>query len=396
MQLAIDGWRVDPAAREARRGDQVEQLSPRAIRLLQVLAEADGAVLSRADLLDRVWPNVFVGDESLTQVVSELRRKLGNRELISTVARGGYRLTQPLLRIADPQSAALEPAPFTIDAYALCIEAKECFQSGVEGSQRAFVDLAAEAAALSPGFADARALHGLALLKRHIFWSEGHMLLEVALDETAAALKLDPNLAVAHLTDAAIRVAIGMNETGLQALERALALAPQDAGLHLEASILLLSIGNHKAAGALAVRSAQLAPHDFGADLLAARLFQYSDPVRGRFCAQRALQKVQAELAMNPYSMRALYALGPLLAQLGDHRAARAALEGVTHHDSPLEYYRAIGFAQIGDGTAALERLDFLGLRGWRHACILDKDDGFKPLQSDERLHRLQADILAA
>ena len=95
MQLAIDGWRVDPDAREARRGDDVKQLSPRAIRLLQVFSEADGAVLSRADLLDRVWPNVFVSDESLTQVVSEVRRKLGNRELISTVARGGYRLTQP-------------------------------------------------------------------------------------------------------------------------------------------------------------------------------------------------------------------------------------------------------------------------------------------------------------
>ena len=222
------------------------------------------------------------------------------------------------------------------------------------------------------------------------------MLLETALDETAAALKLDPKLPLAHLTDAAIRVAIGMNETGLQALERALALAPQDAGLHLEASILLLSIGNHKAAGALALRSAQLAPHDFGADLLAARLFQYSDPVRGRFCAQRALQKVRAEIAMNPFSIRALYALGPLLAMLGDHQAARAALESVTQHDSPLEYYRAIGFAQIGDGTAALERLDFIGRRGWRHACILDKDNGFRPLQSDARLQRLQADLIAA
>lgn len=396
MQLAIDGWRVDPASREARRGDQVEQLSPRAIRLLQVLGEADGAVLSRADLLERVWPNVFVSDESLTQVVSELRRKLGNRELITTVARGGYRLTQSLLQVADPQSAAIAQAPFTIDAYALCIEAKECFQSGVEGSQRAFVDLAAEAAAMSPDYAGARALHALALLKRHIFWSEGHMLLETALDETTTALKLDPQLAGAHLTDAAIRVAIGMTDLGLRSLERAIAFAPEDPLMHLEAAILVLSMGNRKAAGALAVKSAQLAPHDFGADLLAARIYQYSDPVRGRLHAQRALRKVQAELDMNPQSMRALYALGPLLAQLGDHRAARSALEGVAHHNSPLEYYRAIGFAQIGDGTAALERLDFLGLRGWRHACILDKDDGFRPLQADNRLHRLQADIMAA
>jgi len=370
------------------------------MRLLQVLAEADGAVLSRTDLLDRVWPNVTVGDESLTQVVSELRRKLGNRELISTVARGGYRLTRPVLRVADAesdaQSAALSPAPFTLDAYALCIEARECFESGAEGSQRAFVDLAAEAAALSPGFADARALHALALLKRHIFWSEGSLLLETALEEASAALRLDPTLAVAHLVDAAVRVAIGLTEPGLRSLERALSLATDDACLHLEAAILLLSVGNRKAAAALTVKSAKLAPQDFSADLLAARIFQYTDPARGRVCAERALQKVQAELVVNAHSMRALYALGPLLAQLGDHRAARSALEGVTHHDSPLEYYRAIGFAQIGDSSAALERLDFLGLRGWRHACILDKDDGFRPMHSDQRLQRLQAEIIAA
>ncbi len=371
----------------------MEQLSPRAIRLLQVMAEAEGAVLSRAELLSRVWPNVTVGDESLTQVVSELRRKLDNRELISTVARGGYRLTRSATH--DPQPELTAP-PFTLDAYALCIEARECFESGLEGSQRAFVDLSAQAAALSPGFADARALHALALAKRHIFWSEGSMHLEMALQETAAALEIDPKQATAHLTDAAIRVAIGWSESGLRSLERALFLAPDDAWLHLEASILLLSLGNRRAAGALAIKSAKLAPQDYGADFLAARIFQYVDPARGRACAERALRKVREVLASNPSSMRALYALGPLLAQLGDHRSARSALENVTHHDSPLEYYRAIGFAQLGDSSAAMERLDFLGHRGWRHACILDKDDGFRPMQADKRLSRLQAEILAA
>lgn len=396
MQLAIQGWRIDPLAREAQRGDQVEQLSPRAIRLLQVLADADGAVLSRAELLDRVWPNIVVGDESLTQVVSELRRKLGNRELIATVARGGYRLTQPVEQIADTQAGAAPPAPFTIDAYALCIEARECFQSGLEGSQRAFVNLAAKAAGLAPGFAEARALHAHALLKRHIFWSEGTMVLDTALEEVSAALKLDPGLAAAHLTDAAIRVAIDLNETGLRSLERALALAPGDPWLHHEAAVLLLSLGKHKAAGALATKSAWLAPEEFAAELLAARIFQYSDPVRGRVFAERALKKIRAELAVDPASMRANYALGALLAQLGDHRAAKVAMESVPIHDSPLEYYRAIGFAQIGDASAAIERLEFLGHRGWRHACILDQDNGFRPIQSDRRLQQLQADLLAA
>lgn len=88
--MTVEGWRIDAAARTADRGDQSTRLLPRAIRFLQVMAEANGAVMTRGDLLDRIWPNVTVTDESLTQVVSELRRKLGNRDLIATVARGGY------------------------------------------------------------------------------------------------------------------------------------------------------------------------------------------------------------------------------------------------------------------------------------------------------------------
>lgn len=399
MQLAIDGWHINVDARTAKRSDITEQLSPRAVRLLQVMTEADGAVLSRTELLDRVWPNVVVGDESLTQVVSELRRKLANRDLIATVARGGYRMTAPVLRIADTdmsEPATLMHSAFSLDAYTLYIEAQDCFNGGLEGSQRAFVDLAAQAAALAPGFAEARSLHALALLKRHIFWSDGMMLLESALQECEAAKQLNPKLASAHLTEAAIRIALGHFETGIHALEKALSLAPDDAGLHLEAAILILSTGNRRTAAALAIRSAMLDPRAYAAEMLAARIFQYADPARGRLYADRALRKIRAELMVDPASMRALYALGPLLAQLGNHRAARSTLEGIAHHDSPLEYYRAIGFAQIGDTSAALERLDFLALRGWRHACILDKDDGLRPMHADQRLQRLQADILAA
>lgn len=52
MIVSIDGWVIDVAARQAVRGNKTRQLSPRAIRLLQVFAEAGGSVLSRAHLLD--------------------------------------------------------------------------------------------------------------------------------------------------------------------------------------------------------------------------------------------------------------------------------------------------------------------------------------------------------
>jgi DNA-binding winged-HTH domains len=56
--------------------------------------------------MERVWPGVVVGDDSLTQTVVEIRRALGDREhqILCTVARRGYRL-QP------SESAARASAP---------------------------------------------------------------------------------------------------------------------------------------------------------------------------------------------------------------------------------------------------------------------------------------------
>jgi TolB-like protein/Tfp pilus assembly protein PilF len=64
------------------------------LRLLRVLAESPGEVVSKDTLLDRVWPDVVVTEGSLTQAVSELRRVLGDdgHRLLRNVARRGYRL----------------------------------------------------------------------------------------------------------------------------------------------------------------------------------------------------------------------------------------------------------------------------------------------------------------
>jgi len=398
MHWSLDGWNIDKLARTATRGNCVEQLSPRAIRLLEVLADAGGVTVSRSELLDRVWPNVFVSDESLTQVVAELRRTLDNKQIIATIPRGGYRLTVPVFGQHSVTASPTSPANggLTLDAYTLCLEAKECFSRGHEGAQRTFVDLTAQAVAAAPGYAEARALHALALFKRHIYWSEGDLLLESVLEQVEATLALDPGNALAHLIDAATRLAIGGMDDWTNRLETALALAPNDPTIHFEAGAMLFSAGHHRAAAAMVTRAGDLNQQSFLSDMLASRILLALDPVRARNCAETALRKVQTELASDPNSLQALYMIGPILAQLGDHRAARTALESVTHHDSPLEYFRAMGFAQIGDVSSALERIDFLAMRGWRFVCILDKDYGFRPMFADHRFQKLHGELMAA
>lgn len=397
QKMLIAGWEVDVASRTAERDGSTANLSPRAIRLLRVLAENPGTTLSRSELLDRVWPNVFVGDDSLSQAVAELRRKLGDRGLIATIPRGGYRLTVPVETFgqAGKGTSASGATQFSIDAYTLCIEAVECFSSFVEGAERTAVDLTKQAVTAAPDCADARAHHAFFLFKRHLQWSEGANLLETAFDEVEAALELDPNNALARMVGAWLSLFGGLPRFGWDDVAMALASSPNCASLHMEASALLLSQERRRAATALAIKAAKLDSDRIEAGLLAARLLTRSDPILARRHAVRALGKVREELSIDPHSVLALYALGPLLAQLGETKAARSALESLAHRDTPLEYFRALGFAQIGDESSALERLDVLASQGWRLGCFPRNDDGFRPLYGNRRFAELQAEIAA-
>jgi DNA-binding winged helix-turn-helix (wHTH) protein len=68
------------------------ELGTRAFDLLLVLLEADGALVTKQELLNRVWPNVVVSEENLKVHVSALRKALGaDRDLIRTEFGRGYR-----------------------------------------------------------------------------------------------------------------------------------------------------------------------------------------------------------------------------------------------------------------------------------------------------------------
>ena len=70
------------------------ELGTRAFDLLLILLEADGALVTKEELLDRVWPSVIVSEENLKVHVAALRKALGaDRELIGTDFGRGYRFT---------------------------------------------------------------------------------------------------------------------------------------------------------------------------------------------------------------------------------------------------------------------------------------------------------------
>ncbi|WP_372408573.1 response regulator transcription factor [Streptomyces luteireticuli] len=91
--LERDGLTLDTVRRTARRDGRELGLSPKEFSLLQILLEADGAVVSAEELLERAWDahaDPFTG--AVRVAMSKLRGKLGEPQLIRTVQGVGYTL----------------------------------------------------------------------------------------------------------------------------------------------------------------------------------------------------------------------------------------------------------------------------------------------------------------
>jgi DNA-binding response OmpR family regulator len=80
------------AAREVEVGGEQVELTSKEFDLLDCLMQNSGIVLSREQLLDRIWGGTFPGGTRTVDVhVAQLRRKLGRPELIRTVRGAGYK-----------------------------------------------------------------------------------------------------------------------------------------------------------------------------------------------------------------------------------------------------------------------------------------------------------------
>jgi len=98
--LRIADLRVDSTLDEIRKDGRTIKLEPKAMQLLMCLAERAGEVVSVEELLDRVWKEVVVSQDSVYAAVAALRRTLGddskNPKYIANVVRRGYRLIAPV------------------------------------------------------------------------------------------------------------------------------------------------------------------------------------------------------------------------------------------------------------------------------------------------------------
>ena len=96
----IGDWEVLPGQGTLRRGDREERPEPKVFAVLMALAERDGNLVTRDDLVNEVWDGRPTSDEPINRCLSRLRSHLDDRErphrYIETLQRRGYRLVQPV------------------------------------------------------------------------------------------------------------------------------------------------------------------------------------------------------------------------------------------------------------------------------------------------------------
>ncbi len=87
---------LDPRKRTLSRADTPVSLTPKAFDVLLFLAQNPHRLVTKEELLQAVWGDIFVEEGNLTQYISQLRKVLDNSEdsrLIVTIARKGYQFT---------------------------------------------------------------------------------------------------------------------------------------------------------------------------------------------------------------------------------------------------------------------------------------------------------------
>lgn len=112
---AFGDFRLDRDKRMLYRDEQEVLLPPKVVETLIVLVENQGEIVSKADLMEKVWADSVVEESNLSQHLYILRRTLGDagngRPVIETLRRRGYRFNAPTTVIdTAPASSAAAPA----------------------------------------------------------------------------------------------------------------------------------------------------------------------------------------------------------------------------------------------------------------------------------------------
>jgi len=349
--LRFGVFEVDVRAGEIRKSGLRIRLQEQPFRLLRMLLDPPGAVVTRDQIRQALWPgDTFVDfDHSLNNAVNRLRTALGdsadNPRFIETLSRHGYRFISPVEAAAPPRP--LQPAPprrrwMSIAAVtiAACVIAAAAL-GGTEWRRRI------ERAALTGHAHPATAASVNAQAYEKYLEGRFHALRENRQDNDAAialltqAVEIDPSFAAAF-AELARTYAVRWSyltpqepvwqEKAFVAVEKALALAPDLPEAHLTRGMLLWTHANHF-------------PHD-----QAAQEFRRALAVKPNLdeahhqlaliylhigLLDKALQEAREAVAINPSHTLARYRIGVILHHQQHYEEALTILRTIPKEFNP-------------------------------------------------------------
>jgi DNA-binding winged helix-turn-helix (wHTH) protein len=199
------GYRLDPVGRLLHRDGDTIDLPARAMDALLLFVERPGILRDRRSLVRTLWPDSHVEDNSLDQIMSQLRRSLATNSatsaLIVTERGRGFRFVAPVRRV-------MEPAP-TSSANARTLYEQACSlvnrpsPSNLEGA----FGLLTAALECDPYLAPALAERALVRALFLVFDLPMEAALDSAEAEAQQALEIQPGLGRAHQALAYVCVA---------------------------------------------------------------------------------------------------------------------------------------------------------------------------------------------
>ena len=106
----VGEWRVSPKLTNISKGGQTVGVTHKSMAVLVCLADANGEVVSRNDIMDDVWPGMVVTDDVLTQSIVELRKAFDDDakhpRVIETIQKVGFRLIARVAPASEVSGAA--------------------------------------------------------------------------------------------------------------------------------------------------------------------------------------------------------------------------------------------------------------------------------------------------
>ena len=113
----FDRFVVDLRSASLRRDGIVLPLRPKTFDVLVYLVRNPGRLIAKDELIENVWQNVIVTENSLVQCIMEIRQALGDgAQAIETVAKRGYLLSASVVEVDQPKPPEAPPADAETDS----------------------------------------------------------------------------------------------------------------------------------------------------------------------------------------------------------------------------------------------------------------------------------------